>query len=235
LLPHGYEGQGPEHSSARLERYLQLCAENNMQVCYPTTPAQYFHLLRRQVKQETARPLVVMTPKSLLRLPAATSTVDELTTGGFRPVIDDAEIEDRNAVERIVLCSGKVFYDLNAARLKIDDRRVAIVRLEQFYPFPEAALREIFAAYPNATQLVWAQEEPKNMGGWTFVEPRLMNMLPKCERPYYVGRAASASPATGSYTIHELEQRALVDEALTTDAPFVSNVSTAKFAGQADS
>ena len=235
LLPHGYEGQGPEHSSARLERYLQLCAENNMQVCYPTTPAQYFHLLRRQVKQETARPLVVMTPKSLLRLPAATSTVDELTTGGFRPVIDDAEIEERNAVQRIVLCSGKVFYDLNAARLKTDDRRVAIVRLEQFYPFPESSLRDIFASYPAATQLVWAQEEPKNMGGWTFVEPRLMNLLPKCERPYYVGRAASASPATGSYTIHELEQRQLVDEALTTDAPFVSNASTAKFAGQADS
>src|SRR5437868_14848789 len=112
LLPHGYEGQGPEHSSARLERYLQLCAENNMQVCYPTSPAQYFHLLRRQVKQETARPLVVMTPKSLLRLPAATSTVEELTRGGFRPVIDDAEIEDRAAVQRIVLCSGKVCYEL---------------------------------------------------------------------------------------------------------------------------
>jgi multifunctional 2-oxoglutarate metabolism enzyme len=235
LLPHGYEGQGPEHSSARLERYLQLCAENNMQVCYPTTPAQYFHLLRRQVKQETARPLVVMTPKSLLRLPAATSTVDELTHGGFRPVIDDAEITDRNTVQRIVLCSGKVFYDLNAARLKTHDRRVALVRLEQFYPFPENALREIFASYANANQLVWAQEEAKNMGGWTFVEPRLMGLLPKCERPHYVGRAASASPATGSYTIHELEQRTLVDQALTTDAPVISDASTAKFAGQADS
>ena len=235
LLPHGYEGQGPEHSSARLERYLQLCAENNMQVCYPSTPAQYFHLLRRQVQQTTARPLVVMTPKSLLRLPAATSTVDELTQGGFRPVIDDAEIAARDRVARIVLCSGKVYYDLNAARLKTDDRRVAIVRVEQFYPFPESALREIFASYPAATQLVWAQEEPKNMGGWTFIEPRLMGLLGKCERPYYVGRAASASPATGSYTIHELEQRELVNQALTTDAPFISNASTAKFAGQADS
>jgi 2-oxoglutarate dehydrogenase E1 component len=235
LLPHGYEGQGPEHSSARLERYLQLCAENNMQVCYPTTPAQYFHLLRRQVKQETARPLVVMTPKSLLRLPAATSTVEELTRGGFRPVIDDAEIAERNAVRRIVLCSGKVFYDLNAARLKTDDRRVALVRLEQFYPFPENALREICASYPSATQLVWAQEEAKNMGGWTFVEPRLMGLLPRCERPHYVGRAPSASPATGSYTIHELEQRTLVDQALTTDAPVISDASTARFAGQADS
>ncbi|MDQ3754868.1 MAG: multifunctional oxoglutarate decarboxylase/oxoglutarate dehydrogenase thiamine pyrophosphate-binding subunit/dihydrolipoyllysine-residue succinyltransferase subunit [Acidobacteriota bacterium] len=234
LLPHGYEGQGPEHSSARLERYLQLCAENNMQVCYPTSPAQYFHLLRRQMKQEAALPLVVMTPKSLLRLPAATSTVEDLTNGGFRPVIDDAEIQNRESVLRIVLCSGKVYYDLNAARLKTDDRRVAIIRLEQFYPFPETALREIFASYPNASQLVWAQEEPKNMGGWTFVEPRLMGMLPACERPYYVGRAASASPATGSYAIHELEQRQLVDQALTTDAPIISHASTDKYAGQAD-
>jgi len=235
LLPHGYEGQGPEHSNARLERYLQLCAENNMQVCYPTTPAQYFHLLRRQVRQEIARPLVVMTPKSLLRLPAATSTVEELTTGGFRPVIDDAEITNHADVRRIVLCSGKVYYDLNAARLKSDDRRVAIVRLEQFYPFPEQRLHEIFAHYPNADQLVWAQEEPKNYGGWHFVEPRLMGMLPHCERPYYVGRTASASPATGSYSIHELEQRELVNQALTTDAPIISNASTDKYAGEADS
>jgi 2-oxoglutarate dehydrogenase E1 component len=235
LLPHGYEGQGPEHSSARLERYLQICAENDMQVCYPTTPAQYFHLLRRQVKQETARPLVVMTPKSLLRLPAATSSVAELTSGGFHPVIDDREIQNRDAVRRIVLCAGKVYYDLNAARLKTDDRRVAIIRVEQLYPFPEKLLREIFATYPNAAQLVWAQEEPKNMGGWSFVEPRLMSLLPGCERPIYVGRAASASPATGSYTIHELEQRRLVDQALTEDAPFMSSASTAQNAGQAAS
>jgi 2-oxoglutarate decarboxylase len=235
LLPHGYEGQGPEHSSARLERYLQLCAENNLQVCYPTTPAQYFHLLRRQVKQQTARPLVVITPKSLLRLPAATSAVDELTSGGFLPVIDDAEVKTRADVRRIVLCSGKVFYDLNAARKKSGDEKVAIIRLEQFYPFPEKRLREIFASYPNATQLVWAQEEAKNMGGWTFVEPRLMNMLPGCQRPFYVGRDASASPATGSYTIHELEQRRLVDQALTEDAEFISGASTRQYAGQADS
>ena len=235
LLPHGFEGQGPEHSSARLERYLQLCAENNMQVCYPTTPAQYFHLLRRQVKQPSARPLVVMTPKSLLRLPAAVSTVEELTTGGFRPAIDDAEVTDRDAVRRIVLCSGKVFYDLAAARKKSGDARVCVVRLEQFYPFPERRLHEIFASYPNASQLVWCQEEPKNMGGWSFVEPRLTGMLSGCERPYYAGRAASASPATGSYTIHELEQRKLINDALTADAPFISNASTKAYAGQADS
>jgi 2-oxoglutarate dehydrogenase E1 component len=235
LLPHGYEGQGPEHSSARIERFLTLCAENNLQVCYPTTPAQYFHLLRRQVKQETMRPLVVITPKSLLRLPAATSRLEELTGGGFQPVIDDPEVTNREAVRRIVLCSGKVYYDLNVARKKSNDERVAILRLEQFYPFPEQRLREIFSSYPNGTQLVWTQEEPQNMGGWNFVQPRLMNLMQRCDRPYYVGRAASASPATGSYTIHEMEQRRLVDQALTEDAPFMSGTSSRQYAGQADS
>src|SRR5215216_4843359 len=202
LLPHGYEGQGPEHSSARLERYLQLCAENNLQVCYPTTPAQYFHLLRRQVRPGMERPLVVMTPKSLLRLPAATSNIDELANGGFQPLIDDAEISEREAVKRVVLCSGKVFYDLVEARKKTEDRSVAVVRLEQFYPFPLTAIRETLAKYPNARRLVWAQEEPQNMGGWTFVRDRL-------ENPRYVGRTASASPATGSYSIHQKEQAEL--------------------------
>ena len=207
LLPHGYEGQGPEHSSARLERYLQLCAENNLQVCYPTTPAQYFHLLRRQVRPGMERPLIVMTPKSLLRLPAATSSIDDLSSGGFRPLIDDTEITDRNTVKRVVLCSGKVYYDLAEARNKTENRNVAIVRLEQFYPFPATGLREILASYPNANQLVWAQEEPQNMGGWTFVQNRL-------ENPQYVGRSASASPATGSYSIHQKEQADLISAAL---------------------
>ncbi|HEX6279698.1 MAG TPA: multifunctional oxoglutarate decarboxylase/oxoglutarate dehydrogenase thiamine pyrophosphate-binding subunit/dihydrolipoyllysine-residue succinyltransferase subunit, partial [Pyrinomonadaceae bacterium] len=165
LLPHGFEGQGPEHSSARLERFLQLCAENNLQVCYPTTPAQYFHMLRRQVMQDMVRPLIVMTPKSLLRLPAATSTMDELTTGGFKPVIDDAGVADPDKVKRIVLCSGKVYYDLETARTDARDERVAVVRLEQFYPFPAEALKDVIARYPNATQLFWTQEEPQNMGG----------------------------------------------------------------------
>jgi multifunctional 2-oxoglutarate metabolism enzyme len=214
LLPHGYEGQGPEHSSARLERYLQLCAENNLAVCYPTTPAQYFHLLRRQVRHGMERPLVVMTPKSLLRLPAASSTIDELANGGFKPVIDDAEITDPAAVKKIVLCSGKVYYDLVEARKKSAETRVAIVRLEQFYPFPLTSIREVLARYENAGELVWAQEEPQNMGGWTFMQERLENLLPSCERPRYVGRAASASPATGSYTIHQKEQAQLVAEAL---------------------
>jgi 2-oxoglutarate dehydrogenase E1 component len=215
LLPHGYEGQGPEHSSARLERYLQLCAENNLQVCYPSNPAQYFHLLRRQVGPGMERPLIVMTPKSLLRLPAAASTIEQLTAGGFQSVIDDSEIEDQGAVERLVLCSGKVYYDLNEARKSSGEKRVSIVRLEQFYPFPLLRLRELVAAYPNKRQLVWVQEEPKNMGGWTFVEPRLEKLLPDNERPIYVGRSASASPATGSYSVHQAEQARLVNEALT--------------------
>jgi 2-oxoglutarate dehydrogenase E1 component len=224
LLPHGYEGQGPEHSSARLERYLQLCAENNMQVCYPTTPAQYFHMLRRQARQETVRPLIVMTPKSLLRLPAASSTMDELETGGFRAVIDDTRIADRESVKRIVLCSGKVFYDLDAGR-EDAETRVAVVRLEQFYPFPAARLKEIFASYPNATQLFWTQEEPKNMGGWTFVENRLRDILPAGIKLKYVGRAASASPATGSYALHELEQKQIVEQALGEDDAEISAAS----------
>jgi 2-oxoglutarate dehydrogenase E1 component len=242
LLPHGYEGQGPEHSSARLERYLQLCAENNLCVCYPTTPAQYFHLLRRQVRAGFERPLIVMTPKSLLRLPAAASSLEQLTSGGFCPVIDDAEANDANRIERIVLCSGKVFYDLFETRKETAsgspktrersgrdagatskdgssevDHNVAIIRLEQFYPFPLRALTEALARYPNANELVWCQEEPKNMGGWTFMESRLENLLPRCERPRYIGRAASASPATGSYAIHVEEQQRLVQEALTVD------------------
>ncbi|MBK9214877.1 MAG: multifunctional oxoglutarate decarboxylase/oxoglutarate dehydrogenase thiamine pyrophosphate-binding subunit/dihydrolipoyllysine-residue succinyltransferase subunit [Chloracidobacterium sp.] len=214
LLPHGYEGQGPEHSSARLERYLQLCAENNLQVCYPTTPAQYFHLLRRQVIQEMRRPLVVMTPKSLLRLPAASSTMDELTDGGFQPVIADARELDRSKVRRIVLCSGKVYYDLETARDEGNVTDVAVVRLEQFYPFPAAALKAVFADYPNAAEVVWCQEEPQNMGGWTFIEPRLSAILPSNATLQYIGRDASASPATGSYAIHNLEQERLVNSSV---------------------
>jgi 2-oxoglutarate dehydrogenase E1 component len=221
LLPHGYEGQGPEHSSARLERYLQLCAENNMQVCYPTTPAQYFHLLRRQVKQEIVRPLIVMTPKSLLRLPAATSVMSELENGGFQPVIDHPIVVDRAKVKRIVVCSGKVYYDLESAQQGSANSSaaaatpdVAIVRLEQFYPFPARALADVFAAYPNAAEIVWTQEEPQNMGGWTFVEPRLRNILPSGATLRYIGRSASASPATGSYAIHNLEQHQIVTDSL---------------------
>jgi 2-oxoglutarate dehydrogenase E1 component len=217
LLPHGYEGQGPEHSSARLERYLQLCAENNLQVCYPTTPAQYFHLLRRQVRPGMERPLVVMTPKSLLRLPAAASRIEELATGGFQPVIDDAGIADAGAVRKVVLCSGKVFYDLIEARKQSKELSVAIVRLEQFYPFPLRSVREVIEKYANATQYAWVQEEPHNMGGWTFVRERLESLLSDANELRYIGRTASASPATGSYSVHQKEQAAIVAEALKTE------------------
>src|SRR2546421_8819747 len=245
LLPHGYEGQGPEHSSARLERFLQLCAENNLQVCYPSSPAQYFHLLRRQIRKGFERPLVVMTPKSLLRLPAAASVIDDLADGGFQPLIDDSEPGDPNTVERIVLCSGKVFYDLNEARKKgvsepgadrgphagsprgvvelteserdTESNRLAIIRLEQFYPFPLSVIKSAIAKYPQAKELVWCQEEPKNLGAWSFMESRLENLLPHCDRPRYVGRAESPSPATGSYALHVKEQKKLVIEALTID------------------
>jgi multifunctional 2-oxoglutarate metabolism enzyme len=225
LLPHGYEGQGPEHSSARLERFLQLCAENNLQVCYPSTPAQYFHLLRRQVKQERMRPLVVMTPKSLLRLPAASSSMAELSDGGFAPVIEDPKAEDRDAVTRVAICSGKVYYDLDAAREKAPDPRVAVIRLEQFYPFPQQGLRDTIASYPNASDFLWVQEEPANMGGWQFVEHRIAATLPEGAGLRYVGRAASASPATGSYAIHELEQKKIVDDAMIVDTEEIAPAS----------
>ena len=240
LLPHGYEGQGPEHSSARLERFLQLCAANNLCVSYPSTPAQYFHLLRRQVREGFERPLIVMTPKSLLRLPAAGSALEQLTSGGFQPLIDDAEISDANAVERIVFCSGKVFYDLQHARGSsptnrgphagsprgVVDRegvsetaviatRVAIIRIEQFYPFPLTAVKEAIARYPNAKDLVWCQEEPKNMGAWTFMEGKFEDRVSGGDRLRYVGRAESPSPATGNYSVHVQEQEKLVREALT--------------------
>ena len=220
LLPHGYEGQGPEHSSARLERFLQLCAANNLCVCYPTSPAQYFHLLRRQVREGFERPLIVMTPKSLLRLPAAGSSLDQLTSGGFQPVIDDPDVEDAGAVARIVFCSGKVFYDLADAHQKQigeSTNRAAIVRVEQFYPFPVTAIKEVVEKYATAKQLIWCQEEPKNMGGWTFTEGKFEDLIPGGDRLRYVGRAESPSPATGSYSVHVREQERLISEALSLD------------------
>ena len=214
LLPHGYEGQGPEHSSARLERFLQLCAANNLCVCYPSTPAQYFHLLRRQIREGLERPLIVMTPKSLLRLPAAGSSVEGITSGGFQPVIADSEVADANAVTRIVFCSGKVFYDLSEARKKAGQSSVAIVRVEQFYPFPLSAIKQAIAKCPNTKELIWCQEEPKNMGAWTFMEGKFEDLVSGGDRLSYVGRAESASPATGNYSVHTQEQEQLVQEAL---------------------
>jgi 2-oxoglutarate dehydrogenase E1 component len=215
LLPHGYEGQGPEHSSARPERFLQLCGEDNIQVAYPSTPAQYFHILRRQMKRTFRRPLVLMTPKSLLRHKAAVSPVEQLTTGHFLEVLDDAAV-DPARVRRLVLCSGKVYYDLADQRTKAGAEHVALVRVEQLYPFPAEPLRRVLARFRKAREVVWAQEESLNMGYWTFMEPRLRAL--GCE-PKYVGRDSSASPATGSRTIHLREQKELVESAVAGPAP----------------
>ncbi len=211
LLPHGYEGQGPEHSSARLERFLTLCAEGNMQVVYPTTPAQHFHALRRQMKNDPRKPLIVMTPKSLLRHPQATSPIDDLTNGRFEPVLIDAA-SDPSRVKRIVLTSGKVYYDLAAARGK-SNANIPLIRLEQFYPFPQAMLASAIGQYPNATEIVWVQDEPRNMGAWPFLHERLA-ALAGTRTLRYAGRPVSASPATGSHHRHEEQQVALVKAAL---------------------
>ncbi len=213
LLPHGYEGQGPEHSSARIERYLQLCAEDNMQVANVTTPAQYFHLLRRQMRQPHGKPLVLFTPKSLLRLPASFSPLEDLARGIFQTVLDDAEVSDRAVVSRVLLCSGKVSYDLAAARAQRKDLSTAIVRVEQLYPFPEERLRLTLSGYPSARDVVWVQEEPKNMGAWTFIQPLLAEVRPVETALWYAGRAPSASPATGSASVHKRELAELLEEA----------------------
>jgi 2-oxoglutarate dehydrogenase E1 component len=206
LLPHGYDGQGPEHSSARPERFLQQCAENNMRVALPSTPAQYFHLLRKQALSPAIKPLVVMTHKSLLRQRVAASTADELAdAGGFRPVIGDATVATA-AVERVVVCTGKVFYDLLEAR---GDAPVALVRLELLYPFPGDELGAVLAGYPAAKTVVWCQEEPQNMGAWSFVALRHHFDL-------YAGRPAAASPATGFLAAHKVQQAGLVARALGT-------------------
>ncbi len=209
LLPHGWEGLGPEHSSARLERFLQLCAEENMLVCNPTTPAQYFHLLRRQVKADWRKPLVIMSPKSLLRHNRALSGLDDLSRGAFVPVLDDPEPPSKAA--RVLLCSGKIYYQLADYRQKIGAGDVALVRLEQIYPFPEKQLKQIFNAYGRAVEVVWVQEEPANMGAWTFVKIRLEDLLQR--KVNYAGRQPAASPATGFPHIYRLEQAAVSEQA----------------------
>jgi 2-oxoglutarate dehydrogenase E1 component len=214
LLPHGYEGQGPEHSSARLERFLQLCAEENMRVTYPTTPAQYFHLLRRQALRRPERPMIVMTPKSLLRLPEASSTVAELTEGGFRHVIADPTVEEPAEVTRLVLCSGKVYYDLQSHARRKDVPHVAVGRLELLYPFPGPALEEMIALYPKLQEVVWAQEEPRNMGALTFIGPRLRAVVPRKVALSHASRPERASPAEGKASRHGKQQDALVLDAL---------------------
>ncbi|HWO00673.1 MAG TPA: multifunctional oxoglutarate decarboxylase/oxoglutarate dehydrogenase thiamine pyrophosphate-binding subunit/dihydrolipoyllysine-residue succinyltransferase subunit, partial [Blastocatellia bacterium] len=213
LLPHGYEGQGPEHSSARIERFLQLCAEGNMQVANCSTAAQYFHLLRRQARLRPSKPLIVITPKSLLRFPEAASSIDEFTSGGFLPVIGDRDGQNATGVTRLLLCSGKVFYDLGAERKKLGDQNTAIVRVEQLYPFPKNLIANELNRFANARDVCWVQEEPQNTGAWFFIDPRLSGLLGPGQRLRYAGRPASASPATGSHTIHQMEQRRLIKDA----------------------
>ncbi|MEX2174003.1 MAG: 2-oxoglutarate dehydrogenase E1 component [Pirellulaceae bacterium] len=214
LLPHGYEGQGPEHSSARPERFLQLCAANNMQVCCPTHPAQYFHALRQQMHRGFRKPLVLLTPKSLLRDERSASPLADFTQGAFHPVLDDPSAPDRDRVQRLVLCSGRVFYTLQAARDERQAGEIALVRIEQLYPFPREELQKIVARYRRAHEVAWVQEEPRNMGAWSFIEPRLRELLPDTSVLTYHGRVEAASPATGAFGLHEVEEQALIAQAL---------------------
>ena len=214
LLPHGYEGQGPEHSYAYLDRFLALCAENNIQVCQPSLPAQYFHLLRRQMKRGFRKPLVLMMPKSLLREPRSTSTLAEFTDQSFHNVLEDPMQPDPKRVRRVLLCSGKVFFTLDAARQQNKVTEIALVRVEQLYPFPEREIRSIFAKYPSATEIAWVQDEPENKGAWTFMDARLRKILPENRVLTYFGRDEAASPATGSYKMHKIEEEELVAHAL---------------------
>ncbi|HEX6694079.1 MAG TPA: hypothetical protein VF035_05160, partial [Longimicrobiales bacterium] len=214
LLPHGYEGQGPDHSSARLERFLNAAADTNMRIANCTTAAQYFHLLRRQAMllKTDPLPLVVMTPKSLLRHPRATSSVAELAQGGFQPVLDDPSVKDAASVQRVIVCTGKIYYDLAAAAEQSGDGS-AVVRVEMLYPFPGVELSRVLGRYANAEEIVWTQEEPRNMGAWPFIEPRLREIAGDVP-VRYAGRPLRASPAEGYVDVHDAEQKRIVADAL---------------------
>lgn len=214
LLPHGYEGQGPEHSSARLERYLQLCAEQNMQVCVPSTPAQVYHMLRRQALRGMRRPLIVMSPKSLLRHPLAVSSLEELAEGRFEAVIGEADDLNPADVKRVVLCSGKVYYDLLEQRRKNNQTDVAIIRIEQLYPFPHEDIHAILAPFSHVKDFVWCQEEPLNQGAWYCCQHNFRDAVPADAALRYAGRPASASPAVGYTSVHQQQQQELVNDAL---------------------
>ncbi|MBT8116266.1 MAG: 2-oxoglutarate dehydrogenase E1 component, partial [Gammaproteobacteria bacterium] len=214
LLPHGYEGQGPEHSSARLERFLQLCNDHNIQVCNPTTPAQMFHMLRRQMIRPVRRPLVVMSPKSLLRHKLATSTLEELSQGRFNPVLGDTVIEDPLAVTRLVMCSGRVYYDLLERRAEAGLDTVGLIRMEQLYPFPWRLLREELARFPNAKEFVWCQEEPQNQGAWYATRHKFEEVIGAENDFVYTGRDALSAPAVGYAGQHVQQQQQLVSQAL---------------------
>jgi len=214
MLPHGYEGQGPEHSSARLERFMQLCADTNMQVIQPTTAAQIFHVLRRQMIRQFRKPLILMTPKSLLRNKEAASPLSEFTKGGFQTVIGERdEAIDAKEVTRLIMCSGKVYYDLvkQRAEKKIPD--VAIIRLEQLYPFPHKALTTELKKYPKLEEVVWCQDEPQNQGAWFFVQHNILENMSAGMKLAYAGRPASASPACGYAHLHQEQQKSLLNTA----------------------
>ena len=218
FLPHGYEGQGPEHSSARLERFLQLCAESNMQVCVPSTPAQMFHVLRRQMMRHFRKPLILMTPKSLLRHELSVSVLQDFTRGGFANVIGEIDDIAAESVRRIVFCAGKVYFDLLKARRKEGVRDVALVRIEQLYPFPGEEYAAILRRYPNAREIVWCQEEPQNQGAWYQIRHRLQEFAGARREVLYAGRASAAAPATGVIKVHEAEQQGIVQAALRASA-----------------
>ncbi|MBC7753117.1 MAG: 2-oxoglutarate dehydrogenase subunit E1, partial [Moraxellaceae bacterium] len=218
LLPHGFEGQGPEHSSARLERFLQLSAQNNLTVVNLTTPSQIFHALRRQVKRDFRKPLIVMSPKSLLRHPRATNMIKEIAEGSFQEVLTDTLISDRSKVEKIVLVSGKLYYELLEEREKLKDSKTALVRLEQIAPFPEWKLKPILESFKNAKKIIWAQEEPQNMGAFNYVYFKISEILSQAKSPMqlsYVGRPDRASPATGSIYRHKAEQTEIIEKVFT--------------------
>jgi 2-oxoglutarate dehydrogenase E1 component len=219
LLPHGFEGQGPEHSSAHLERFLLLCARDNIQVVNCTTPAQYFHLLRRQAHRTLRKPLIVMTPKSLLRLPRAVSPIADLARGAFQEALDDPQHPKKP--RRLVLCSGKIYYELSARRDELSDVSTAIIRMEQLYPFPARRLAEIFKSYPAAVETLWVQEEPRNRGAWCFMHEMFDRSFPKMPLGY-LGREEAASPATGSHSRHEREQRQIVEAAFASGAQVIA-------------
>jgi 2-oxoglutarate dehydrogenase E1 component len=214
LLPHGFEGQGPEHSSARLERYMQLCADQNIQVCTPTTPAQIFHLIRRQQLRNYRKPLIVMSPKSLLRHKLAVSTLEELIAGQFQPIIGEIDPIDPQQVKRLILCGGKVYYDLLESRRQDDLQHIAIVRIEQLYPFPVEYFKHELAKYPQLQEVVWCQEEPKNQGAWYQSRHHFVDNIDPQIKLSYAGRVASAAPAVGNYKTHISEQKAVVQSAL---------------------
>src|SRR5690606_255915 len=216
MLPHGYEGQGPEHSSARLERFMQLAAEANMQICQPTTASQIFHLLRRQMIRQLRKPLVIMTPKSLLRNKDATSPVSEFIKGSFQTVIPEQKesvAKKADKVKRVICCSGKVYYDLVKKREEKEADDVAIIRVEQLYPFPHKVFGAELKKYPNATEIVWCQDEPQNQGAWFFVQHQIHENMLEGQRLGYAGRAASASPAVGYAHLHQEQQKALIEAA----------------------